>query len=42
MQPAEEGPKDFCIIDTIMEEQADQQQMQDVLIEQLFDCVEEQ
>ena len=42
MQPAEEGPKEICIIDTILEEQADQQQMQDVLIEELFDYLEEQ
>ena len=27
MQPAEEGPREICIIDTILEEQADQQQM---------------
>ena len=27
MQPVEEGPEEVCIIDTIMEEQADQQQM---------------
>ena len=42
MQPAEEGPEEICIIDTILEEQADQQQMQDVLTEELFDCPEEQ
>ena len=42
MQPMEEGPEEVCIIDTIMEEQADQQQMQDVLIEELFDYLEEQ
>ena len=42
MQPVEEGPEEICIIDTIMEEQADQQQMQDVLTEELFDCPEEQ
>ena len=38
MQPVEEGPEEACIIDTILEEQADQQQMQDVLIEELADC----
>ena len=37
----EEEPEKVCIIDTIMEEQVDQQQMQDVLIEELFDCSEE-
>ena len=42
MQPAEEGPEEICIIDTILEEQADQQQMQDVLTEELFDYPEEQ
>ena len=42
MQPAEEGPEEICIIDTILEEQADQQQMQDVLTKELFDCPEEQ
>ena len=42
MQPTKEGPGEICIIDTILEEQADQQQMQDVLTEKLFDCPEEQ
>ena len=42
MQPVEEGPEEVCIIDTIIEEQANQQQMQDVLTEELFDCPEEQ
>ena len=37
----EEEPEEVCIIDTILEEQADQQQMQDVLIEELFDYSEE-
>ena len=41
MQPVEEEPDKVCIIDTILDEQADQQQMQDVLIEELFDCSEE-
>ena len=41
MQLVEEEPEEVCIIDTIMEEQADQQQMQDVLIEKLSDCSEE-
>ena len=39
MQPTEEGPEEICIIDTILEEQDDQQQMQDVLTEELFDVL---
>ena len=42
MQPVEEGLEEVCIIDTILEEQADQQQLQDVLTEELFDYLEEQ
>ena len=41
MQPVEEGPEEVCIIDTILEEQDNQQKMQDVLIEELSDCSEE-
>ena len=41
MQPLEEDPEEVCIIDTIMEEQVEQQQLQDVLIEELFDMSEE-
>ena len=41
MKPVEEGPKEVCIIDTILEEQAEQQQLQDVLIEELSDCFED-
>ena len=41
MQPVEEGPEEVCIIDTILEEQADQHQMRDVLIEELSDCSKE-
>ena len=41
MQRVEEEPEEVCIIDTIMEEQADQQQIQDVLIEELADYSEE-
>ena len=41
MQPVEEEPEEVCIIDTILDEQVDQQQMQDVLIEELSDCSEE-
>ena len=42
MQSVEDGQEEVYIIDTIMEEQADQQQMQDVLTEELVDCSEEQ
>ena len=42
MQPPEEGPEEICIIDTILEKQADQQQMQDVLTEEPFECPKEQ
>ena len=41
MQPVENGPAKVCIIDTTLEEQAAQQKMQDVLIEELVDCSEE-
>ena len=41
MQPVEDGLEEVCIIDTILEEQADQQQLQDVLTEELVDCSEE-
>ena len=38
----EDGLEEVCIIDTILEEQANQQQMQDVLTEELVDSSEEQ
>ena len=41
MQPAEEGSEKICIIYTILDEQADQQQRHDVLTEELFNCPEE-
>ena len=41
MQSVEEGPEEACIIDTILEEQVEQQQLQDVLIEELSECSEE-
>ena len=41
MQPVEDVPEEVCIIDTILEDQAVQQQMQDVLTEELVDCPEE-
>ena len=42
MQPVEDGPEEVCIIDTILEEHADQQRIQDVLTEELDECSEEQ
>ena len=42
IQPVEDGLEEVYIIDTILEEQADQQQMQDVLTEELVDCSKEQ
>ena len=41
MHAMEDGPEEVCIIDTILEKQAEQQQIQDVLIEELSDCSEE-
>ena len=38
MQPVEDGPEEVCIIDTILEKQADQQRMQDLLTEELAEC----
>ena len=42
MQPLEDGLEKVYIIDTILEEHADQQQTQDVLTKELVDCSEEQ
>ena len=42
MQPEEDVPEEACIIDTIMEEQAYQQGMLDILDEELTECAEEQ
>ena len=42
MQPMEDVQEEVYIIDTILEEQVVQQQMQDVLTEELVDCPEEQ
>ena len=42
MQPVEDVPEKVCIIDTILEEQDDQQGMQDTLTEELAKCTEEQ
>ena len=42
MQPVEDDPEEICIIDAILEEQAEQQKMQDVLNEELVEWSEEQ
>ena len=42
MQPVEDDPEEVCIIDTILEERADEQRMQDLLTEELAECSEEQ
>ena len=41
MHAVEEGPEEVCLIDTILEEQAEQQQQHDVLTKELFDFSEE-
>ena len=41
MHAMEEGPEEVCLIDTIQEEQAEQQQGHDVLNKELFDLSEE-
>ena len=40
MLPVEDGLEEVCIIDTILEEQVDQQGMQDVLTEELAEYSE--
>ena len=42
MQPEEYVLEEACIFDTILEEQADQQGMLDILDEELTECAEEQ
>ena len=42
MQTVEDGLEEVCIIDTILEEQADQQRKQDLLNEELAECSEGQ
>ena len=42
MQPVEDGSKEVCIIDTILEEQTDQQRKKDLLTEELAECSEGQ
>ena len=41
MHAVEEGPEEVCLIETILEEQIEQQQQHDVLIEELSDLSEE-
>ena len=41
MQSMEDASEEVCIIDTILEEQADQQGMLDILNEELTECAEE-
>ena len=42
MQLVEDDCEEVCIIDTILEEQANEQQVQDVLTQELSDCLVEQ
>ena len=42
MQPVEDDCEEVCIIDTILEEQANEQQVQEVLTQELSECLEEQ
>ena len=42
MQPVEDDCEEVCIIDTILEEQANEQQVQDVLTQELSECLVEQ
>ena len=42
MQPVEKDCEEVCIIDTILEEQANAQKLQDVLTQELCECLEEQ
>ena len=42
MQPVEDDCEEVCIIDTILEEQANEQQVQDVLTHKLSKCLVEQ
>ena len=42
MYPVEDDYEEVCIIDTILEEQANEQQLQDVLTPELSECLVEQ
>ena len=41
MKLVEDVPKELCIIDTILEEKANQQGMQDMLTEEFAECAEQ-
>ena len=41
MHAVEKGPEEVCLIETVLEEQAEQQHQHDVLIEELFDLSKE-
>ena len=41
MQPVEDDYEEVCIIDTILKEQANEQQVQDVLTQELSECLVE-
>ena len=41
MQPMEDDCEEVCIVDAILAEQANEQQVQDVLTQELFECLEE-
>ena len=42
MQPVEDDCEEVCIIDTILEEQANEKQVQDVFTQELSECLVEQ
>ena len=42
MHPVEDDSEEVCIIDTILEEQANEQKEQDVLTPELYECLGEQ
>ena len=42
MQPVEDDSEEVYIIDTILEEHANEQQVRDVLTQKLFECLVEQ
>ena len=41
MQPVEDDCEEVCIIDTIIEEHANEHKVQDVLIQELSECLVE-
>ena len=42
MQPVEDDCEEVCVIDTILEERANEQQVQDLLTQELSECLVEQ